>query len=339
MDENPFFSCYNIDGDNMQELLEKYYEFFLKSNFVDKNGFIEEQKLRNVIINLDELLNENFVFDPNKNRKYNYAHRYKPLRYELDIFFTFFDFISRFDETRTKDLFSSSNIKTKEDEIRLQNDFETRFSGRVSFKWFKPSPNIVKRDGFAFTIKHADNIYCKAYLSIRPEKYIEVMIKLQEFIDKLYENHPDEEIGEIKFRFTPANDAIVLRFASKTHYEEFISFLDNNPEIQESYGTPNPFIPLDEHGVGLLPDNHNSYNNFITRILLHYMFKCREENKNVSVEDLCNFIKEYDCTSIIIGKKDENIADSFKNILIGKILSKPDSELLSFMNEGKIKYP
>ncbi len=322
----------------MQEVLEKYYEFFLKNNFTDKDNEDEIEIFKRFIINFDELKNEDFVFDPSKDKRYNYLHRYKPLKYELDLFFTFFDDISNYGGSRRKDLFSSSNIMNEEDEKRLKKDFETRFGDHVSFKWFKPSPNIVKKNNFAYSIKHTKNIYCKAYLSIKPEKYINVMIKLQEFIDKLYENHPDEEIGEIKFRVVPANDAIVLRLASRKHYEEFINFLDNNPEIQESYDTPNPFIPRDDHGVALLPDKNSTYNKFITTLLLHYMFKCKEENKNVSVEDLCSFIKAYDCTTMrftmMCGK---NMADTFKNILIGKLLSKPDSELLSFMSEEKVK--
>lgn len=321
----------------MQELLEKYYDFFKKNNFKNKYGIEEIETLKRLIINLDELKKEDYVFDPSKDKRYNYTHKYKPLKYELDLFFSFFDDISRNNDFRIKGLFSSSNIRNEEDEAKLKKEFEAKYGDHVSFKWFKSSPNIVKKMDFVYSIKHTKNIYCKAYLSIKPEKYIEVMIKLQSFVDKLYENHPDEEIGEIKFRREPANDAIVLRFASRKHYEEFINFLDNNPEIQESYGPANPFIPRDEHGVGLLPDNNSTYNKFITVILLGYMFKCREKNKNVSIEDFCNFISEYDCTEIgIVRLCGRNMADTFKNIFIGKLLSKPDSELLSFMKEEKL---
>ena len=248
----------------------------------------------------------------------------RDLEYDLIAFSCFFDwdFI-----IRRPDIYSPSHADIE----RRKAAFERRES--VSFSWFNASPNMIKNNNFIYSTKRTDNVFCKAYLSIKPEKYIEVMIKLQKFIDNLYENHPNEEFGQCKFRNVPANDAIVMRFASKEHYEEFLNFLDENPEIKASFDTPNLFIPQDEHGLSVLPDNNSSYNFFVTKMIWDYMVECKEKSINVSVEGLCNFIANYNClTPEIIDKCNESVIDSFKDILIGKLSSRPDSELLSFMN-------
>lgn len=331
----------------MQEILEKYYEFFLKNNLKYNNKLNEIEALNNLIIDVDDLKVKDYVYDPSKSDKYNKTHKYKPLMYEMRSFTGFFDSLnSNFESSaRIPGEFSSSKIKNEEDEKRIKElfekrrsrimeEFKTDYENTSPFNWFKSSPNFVYHNRFIYSTKHTNNIYCKAYLSIKPEKYIDVILKIQDFVDKLYINYPDEEIGECKFRINPANDAIVLRFASKKHYEEFLNFLDNNPDIQESYDTPNLFIPRDDHGVSLLPDNGGSYNKFVAILMYNYMLKCKEENLGVSVEDFCKFIDSYDYLEngikLIAG---EGMIDYFKNILIGKLKSKPDSELLSFMNE------
>ena len=296
----------------MQEILNKYYEFFISNNFTNKdtnNNDKEFYELYKIITN---------QYDLSKNRS---------LKYDLLVFDDFFDRVNVFGIRRPGWYSPSRN-----DEESLKRAFERRES--VSFNWFRSSTNMVKNDDFIYSIKNTKNVFCKAYLSIKPEKYIEVMIKLQEFIDRLYENHPDEEIGECKFRKIPANDAIVLRFANKEHYEEFLNFLDENPEITSSFDIPNLFIPRDEHGISILPDQDSSYNYFVTKMLWDCMFECREKNINVSVDEFCDFITKYDCsTPELVDKCNESVIEKFKDILIGKLSSKPDSELLSFMNE------
>ena len=51
---------------------------------------------------------------------------------------------------------------------------------------------MVKNNDFIYSIKRTDDIFCKVYLSIKPEKYIEVMIELQKFIDNLNINTSEE---------------------------------------------------------------------------------------------------------------------------------------------------
>ena len=239
----------------MQEILNKYYEFFISNNFTNKDTTKNDKEfyeLYKIITN---------QYDLSKNRS---------LKYDLLVFDDFFDRVNVFGIRRPGGYSPSRN-----DEESLKRAFERRES--VSFNWFRASTNMVKNDDFIYSIKNTKNVFCKAYLSIKPEKYIEVMIKLQEFIDRLYENHPDEEIGECKFRKFPANDAIVLRFANKEHYEEFLNFLDENPEITSSFDIPNLFIPRDEHGISILPDQDSSYNYFVTKMLWDCMFECREK--------------------------------------------------------------
>ncbi len=326
----------------MQEVLERYYSFFMKNNFSDKENPYDLEKFYALITMLDHLEREDFVPDETKSKIYNYRNRYKPLKYDLDVFYEFFDMVGNgykyegVDKcARIKGRYSSSRINAEGDEEKLKEKFANE---NVSFKWFSPSPNMVIERNFIFSTKHSKESYCKAYLSIKQDKYIDVMIKLMKFIDELYKNHPDEEINEFKFRKFPANDAIVLRFAKREHYDEFLGFLNNNPEIRESFDQPNPFIPKDENGISVLPDKGGSYNKFITKVIWDYMFECREKNINVSVGDLCNFVNEYDCSlSLVAEKSARGLADEFKNILIGKLSSKPDSELVSFMHKKNVK--
>lgn len=182
----------------MQEVLNKYYEFFISNNFTNKDTTKNDKEfyeLYKIITN---------QYDLSKNRS---------LKYDLLIFDDFFDYANVFGIRRPEGYSSSRNY-----EESLKKAFERRES--VSFNWFKSSTNFVKNDDFIYSIKNTKNIFCKAYLSTKPEKYIEVMIKLQEFIDKLYESHPDEEIGECKFRKFPANDA----FNTLSNF----MFFDNN---------------------------------------------------------------------------------------------------------------
>lgn len=300
----------------MQNILNKYYEFFIKSNFTTKDTSKDDKEfyeLYKIITNR---------YDLSKDRD---------LKYDLMVFSDFFDSAS-ISGIRRSGIYSPSRGSAD----RQKATFERR--ERVSFGWFNASPNMVKNNDFIYSIKRTDDIFCKVYLSIKPEKYIEVMIELQKFIDNLYKNHPNEELGECKFRNVPSNDAIVMRFASKEHYEEFLKFLDENPKIKNSFDIPNLFIPRDEYGLSVLPDQNSSYNFFVTKMLWDYMFECKEKNINVYIEELCNFIANYNClTPEIIDKCNESVIESFKDILIGKLTSKPNSELLLFMNEKSKK--
>lgn len=115
---------------------------------------------------------------------------------------------------------------------------------------------------------------------------------------------------------------------------EFLKFLDENSEIQKSFDAPNLFIPRDDHGLSILPDQNSSYNFLVTKMIWDYMTVCKERKINVSVKGLCNFIAKYNClTPEINDKCNESDIEEFKNMFIGKLSSIPDSELLQFMNK------
>lgn len=46
-----------------------------------------------------------------------------------------------------------------------------------------------------------------------------------------------------------SNNAIVMRFASKEHYEEFLKFLDENPKIKNSFIAPIEYDLRTYYGV------------------------------------------------------------------------------------------
>ena len=297
----------------MEEILKKYYEYFIKGNFQDKiriDDNSEFYKFYKIIIN-----------------EYNVKENEQIWHSIID----FFDFFDRMRFTRSFGIFSPS----KGEDVSKE---KYKRSGFGCFDWFKASKNMVRNESFVYTTKRSDNIFCKAYLSIKPEKYVEVLIKLQEFIDELYEKYPDEELGQCKFRNVPSNDAIVMRFSSEEHYNEFVQFLNKNTSIKESFDIPNLFMPQDENGISVIPDNCGSYNYFVTRMIWDYMFYVRENNLEVSIDGIIEFINNYDCSKDkMISENGEKIINDYKAILIGKLSSKSNEELLSYVFKEKSK--
>ncbi|MDO4962869.1 MAG: hypothetical protein Q4E75_02045 [bacterium] len=216
-----------------------------------------------------------------------------------------------------------------------------------SFNWFTPSKHLYKyshdfimtdSDTEEFQIT-ANGDFCKAYLSIKPENYINVIIKLQDFINYLYEKYKGEKLSFFKFRFFPANDAITIRFTTKEQYDEFLFFLDSNKEIVDSFDEPNAFMPQDDHGLCVIPDEGNSYNDFISKIIYEYIDYCKNNNLDVSLDKFVQFINNYNCDNDIIINNSERIEEKFKSIFVGKIVGSSNEELLSmvFENKSKIK--
>lgn len=166
----------------MQEILNKYYDFFIKSNFTNKDVIKDDTEF----YELYKLITNQYDLSKDKD-----------LKGDLLVFNDFFNSTSISGLRRTG-MYSLSDGG----EERKKANFERR--ERVSFNWFKASKNMVKNNSFIHSIKRTENNFCKVYLSIKPEKYIDIMIKIQEFVDMLYTNHPDEELGECKFRKIPA---------------------------------------------------------------------------------------------------------------------------------------
>lgn len=287
----------------MNELLQKYYEYFKRDNS-QFNSFYsiiinayDLSKNEQIKIDLEEL----FEFFCEKG---NYGYKVKTGRY------TIFGGIHR--EEISKKCFEENK--------------------KASFNWFYPSAYLIKRKQFIFSEANNIKAYCKAYLSIKPEEYVNVIIKLQDFINQLYHNHDENEVGQCKFRNVPANDSITIRFACKEHYIEFIEFLKENKDIIDSFDTPNLFMPQDEYGVSLIIANGGSYNYFVTKIIWDYMEHCKKNNYTVSVEGIVDFINNYDCSKdSLMNVNDEDTVLKYKLVLSGIFLSQPNEELLYIM--------
>lgn len=301
----------------METLLQKYYEYFLKLNLQDNKKSEISSEFNSfycLIIN---------AYDINKDEK---------LKKELNIFTKFFQFSSIYHTT----------IDTSEYLVeRRRNRFKQQ---NVSFDWFTPSKHL-KTDyynkEFIYTYPSTRNVWAKVYLSIKPEYYINTIIKIQKFIDILNNEYSIENTGQCKFRTTtPANDAIVLRFAQKEHYEKFLIFLNENKEIQESFDIANPFIPQDEYGLSIITDNGGSYNYFVTRMIWDYMFECKKNKENINIEKLIQFIIDYNpINDEMIYNNGTKIIEDFKYILISKLSNTKNCEILeNIFNQNNKKY-
>ena len=298
----------------MEELLKKYYDIFIHGIYIER--YSEYKKMRfddlyDLIINIYNISNDKIM-------KWNLMH-----------FEQFFDGQTCFGVNPGMFSLYYGEEKSKKEFARIK---------KISFNWFKPSKHLLKNSNFIYMDKRTENIYCKAYMSIKPEEYINVLIRLQEFIDKLYLKYGDEELGQIKFRNIPANDAIVLRFAKEEHYQYFLTFLDENRDIMEKFDKPNLFMPQDDHGLSLVPDNGGSYNHFVTRMFWDYFTLCKNNKKDVFIHEFIDFINNYDSTlDKEIEKNGEEINNVFKKIFIGKLLLQPNIELLPYVFKDKNK--
>lgn len=295
----------------MEKLIKKYYEYFLKENS-QENGFIN---FYNIIINAYDIDND------------------KQLKKDLEEYTKFFN---REDKRGySLYMFGSSKIAIK----RERSAFERT---QASFNWFIP-PRFMATDnrnmGFVYSTFRCRNYWGKVYLSIKPQDYIKVTQKIQEFIDKLAKDNNGENIGRYKFRTTTvSNDAIVIRFSCPEHYKAFLDFLDENKELYDSFDEPNPFLPKDDHGLSIITDNGGSYNYFVAKVIWGYMTECKEQNKEVNINDLVRFIQEFDHTSDkIIKRNDLKTIEDYKYVLISKLTNVPDQEIINnlFNNDAK----
>lgn len=307
----------------MDFILNKYYEYFLKGNF--------EKNVDNVDIDDDFYSFYCIIIN-----KYDIENDQK-LKKDLEVFQEFFKSFPMLKDCNSyrywvSPLIYRSSVRYE----RIKNSFEKE---SVSFKWFDASCNLRNYQGFIFSYPSSEENWAKVYLSIKPEKYIETIIKLQKFIDYLDQKYFIENVGECKFRTcSPANDAIVMRFCCKEHYEEFLRFLDENKDIKESFDTPNLFLPQDEYGLSIITDEGGSYNYFVARMIWDYMFLCRDNSKNVNVHDLVEFIQNYDTShDKRISENGNKIIEDFKYVLISKLICVDDKEIIDtlFGNNGK----
>lgn len=284
----------------MEELLKKYYEYFLKLNHEDIKSF---SRLYNLIIN-----------------KYD-IEKDSTLTREFQEYQKLF---------KTLDPLSSIRGNTMSLEVKKK-----RFARKkLSFDFFEAPEHLYTdfrgsfENGFIHTQTHSEKVFCKAYLSIKPEDYINSTLKLQEFISYLFQTYKEEDIGNCKFRKIPANDAVVLRLTSKNQLNDLIDFLDKNSEIRETFDLPNPFIPCLK-GIGIITDDGKSYNKFITSALWNYMLDCKNNEKEVTPSGFIQFIQASDIKTPFTNE--DVSTPEYKEVLLSKLMSISDKDIIERM--------
>lgn len=331
----------------MNEFLNKCYEYYNKyyewynENLVKNHDFIEQNNYYIGNIKKNPYLERIEPIKCISGHFYNLIIDRKEFdnkfRSDFPIFLSFFNYITNENplvgfEYHKRDIENSESLKK-------------HYNRRPrSFNWFTPSKYLYNfNHDFIFTDDDTKKLqitetgdFCKAYLSIKPENYMNVIIKLQDFINYLYGNYKNEKLTFLKFRFFPSNDAITIRFPSKEQYDEFLLFLDNNKDIMESFDKPNMFMPQDDHGLCVIPDEGNSYNAFVSKIIYEYLDYCKNNNLEVSLDKFVDFVNSFNCDNIIANYSEE-IEKKFKMIFIGKITNRPNDELLSTVMDDNSK--
>ena len=179
----------------------------------------------------------------------------------------------------------------------------------------------------------------KAYLSVVPEKYTEVILEVINFINNFSRNFKGERLGQTKFRTIPANDAIVFRFANPEQYYYIKDFVKNNKIIQDAIKPNATFIPTDDANLNVLPDNDGSYNCFLQTVIFSYLKACLNINKEPNVNEFTFFVEQLDINSYCDDVNNQKNAGYFKKTLLGKLYGEDDikmiEESLGIGNNGR----
>ena len=182
---------------------------------------------------------------------------------------------------------------------------------------------------FIFHDIASSNYFGKAYLSVVPEKYTEVVLEIINFVNNFRHNFNGELLGQTKFRTVPANDAIVFRFTSPEQYFYIKDFVKNNKTIQKAI-KPN---------LNVLPDDSGSYNCFLQTVIFSYLKACLNINKEPNVNEFTSFVEQLDINSYYDGVNNQKNVGYFKKTLLGKLYGEDDikmiEESLGIGNNGR----
>ena len=235
---------------------------------------------------------------------------------------------------------------------QASTDFET-FYAAVDSKFGSKKDvhnlNALERQVEDFTVDRGMNFifhdmanhyyFGKAYLSVVPEKYTEVVLEIINFVNNFRRNFNGELLGQTKFRTVPANDAIVFRFTSPEQYFYIKDFIKNNKTIQASIKPNATFVPTDDANLNVLPDNDGSYNCFLQTVIFSYLKACLNINKEPNVNEFTFFVEQLDINSYCDGVNNQKNVGYFKKTLLGKLYGEDDikmiEESLGIGNNGR----
>ena len=192
---------------------------------------------------------------------------------------------------------------------------------------------------FIFHDIASSNYFGKAYLSVVPEKYTEVVLEIINFVNNFRHNFNGELLGQTKFRTVPANDAIVFRFTSPEQYFYIKDFVKNNKTIQKAIKPNATFVPTDDANLNVLPDDSGSYNCFLQTVIFSYLKACLNINKEPNVNEFTSFVEQLDINSYYDGVNNQKNVGYFKKTLLGKLYGEDDikmiEESLGIGNNGR----
>ncbi len=106
------------------------------------------------------------------------------------------------------------------------------------------------------------------------------------FLDENRISHSSKIGSHIRF------DNIVVRLIDPKDAERLLTFIKNNPFIQEGLLPANPFA-FQQDGIAMACDGRKSYNETTSVLIKMYLDACRQQNRldQVSAQDYQNFIR------------------------------------------------
>lgn len=184
-------------------------------------------------------------------------------------------------------------------------------------KTYDETPNYFCIDEFGefiYDIKaKSDDSFCTAYLSIKKEKYNEVVEKIVDWIKKTQIEENNSLIPRILVKCS--NISVQISFKSKETLDKFIMYVNDN--LLNELDIPNILLPS-INGIMIAPDAN--YIDYAIKIIIKYI----EEKNEVNINDLCDYILNED------GKTE------YKEILVNKLKDVPDKEIIdSIMGENQ----
>lgn len=161
----------------------------------------------------------------------------------------------------------------------------------------------------------------KIYLSIKPEKYLDVIDKVMKIVEKVNKDN-NSVVCNPMFRTFPANDGISLRLLDEKILNEFLSYIEVDSEIKNSFDKKSLIVPNLDGVMILSNNNNNSYVSFVTEAIYNYLEYILKNKKEIDIEDFKEFIMNIDA------EENKEIINKYQEILIGKINNQNDELLV-----------
>jgi len=194
-------------------------------------------------------------------------------------------------------------------------------------------PRLLINKGFIYPMVRCHRDYDveegkKIYLDVGTvnfypalEKVLNFYVRLKNEIDGNTKNLISK-IYQFKSRLGYAKDAIVFRLVTEEQYEIFLDLLSRDKELLSLLNFTNPFVnkeQIDGHTFGVIPNDDESYNEYVSIIVHKYIMDCVDKDKEPDLISFMKFVEDNYLNRKIFSYIGNRYMKSYGNILIEQI--------------------